>query len=60
MKVYCFRAPRSIHAVVASQSAISAPVGHQPSLFGQMATTASAMAVGSAVGHTIGAAITGS
>ncbi|XP_076452813.1 coiled-coil-helix-coiled-coil-helix domain-containing protein 2-like [Babylonia areolata] len=32
----------------------------QPGLFAQMATTAAGVAVGSAVGHTIGAAMTGS
>ncbi len=36
-----------------------APVGRQPGLFGQMAATAGGVAVGSAVGHTIGAALTG-
>lgn len=37
----------------------AAPVGRQPGLFAQMAATAGGVAVGSAVGHTIGAAITG-
>ena len=36
-----------------------APVGRQPGLFGQMAATAGGVAVGSAVGHTLGAALTG-
>ncbi|CAF1363128.1 unnamed protein product [Adineta ricciae] len=45
--------------VVAPQPAISAPVGRQPGLFGQMPATAGGIAVGSAVGHSIGAAITG-
>ena len=36
-----------------------APQGRQPGLFGQMAATAGGVAVGSAIGHTIGAAITG-
>jgi coiled-coil-helix-coiled-coil-helix domain-containing protein 2 len=36
-----------------------APVGRQPGLFAQMAATAGGVAVGSAVGHTIGAAMTG-
>lgn len=36
-----------------------APAGRQPGLFAQMAATAGGVAVGSAVGHTIGAAITG-
>lgn len=31
----------------------------QPGLFGQMAATAGGVAVGSAIGHTMGAAITG-
>ncbi|XP_014671356.1 PREDICTED: coiled-coil-helix-coiled-coil-helix domain-containing protein 2-like [Priapulus caudatus] len=31
----------------------------QPGLFAQMATTAAGVAVGSAIGHTIGAAMTG-
>jgi len=33
--------------------------GRQPGLFAQMATTAAGVAVGSAVGHTIGAAMSG-
>lgn len=37
----------------------AAPAGRQPGLFAQMAATAGGVAVGSAVGHTIGAAITG-
>jgi hypothetical protein len=36
-----------------------APQGRQPGLFGQMAATAGGVAIGSAVGHTIGAALTG-
>ncbi|CAF3835216.1 unnamed protein product [Adineta steineri] len=55
--------PRSTHAIVAPPPAvpapIMAPVGRQPGLFGQMAATAGGVAVGSAVGHTIGAALTG-
>ena len=37
----------------------AAPAARQPGLFGQMAAMAGGVAVGSAVGHTIGAAITG-
>jgi len=36
-----------------------APQGRSPGLFGQMAATAGGVAIGSAVGHTIGAALTG-
>ncbi|CAF4415719.1 unnamed protein product [Rotaria sp. Silwood2] len=36
-----------------------APQGRQPGLFSQMAATAGGVAIGSAVGHTIGAAISG-
>ncbi len=38
---------------------VAAPQGRQPGLFGQMAATAGGVAIGSAVGHTIGAALTG-
>lgn len=38
---------------------VMAPQGRSPGLFGQMAATAGGVAVGSAVGHTIGAALTG-
>ncbi|VVT52052.1 uncharacterized protein SAPINGB_P003301 [Magnusiomyces paraingens] len=38
-------------------TAVAAP--QQPGLFAQMATTAAGVAVGSAVGHTIGAGLTG-
>lgn len=38
---------------------MAAPQGRQPGLFAQMAATAGGVAVGSAVGHTIGAAMTG-
>lgn len=38
---------------------IVTPAPRQPGLFGQMAATAGGVAVGSAVGHTLGAAITG-
>lgn len=43
--------------VAAPTSAVGAP--QQPSMFQQMAATAGGVAVGSAVGHTIGAGITG-
>uniref|UniRef100_A0A034UZE5 Coiled-coil-helix-coiled-coil-helix domain-containing protein 2, mitochondrial n=1 Tax=Bactrocera dorsalis TaxID=27457 RepID=A0A034UZE5_BACDO len=43
-------------AVQAAPSAVGAP--QQPSMFQQMAATAGGVAVGSAVGHTLGAGIT--
>lgn len=43
----------------AAPAPVMAPQGRQPGLFGQMAATAGGVAIGSAVGHTIGAAITG-
>ncbi|XP_036344404.1 coiled-coil-helix-coiled-coil-helix domain-containing protein 2-like [Rhagoletis pomonella] len=46
--------PAPVHA---APSAVGAP--QQPSMFQQMAATAGGVAVGSAVGHTIGAGITG-
>jgi hypothetical protein len=44
---------------VAAPAPVAAPQGRQPGLFGQMAATAGGVAIGSAVGHTIGAALTG-
>jgi hypothetical protein len=38
---------------------VQQPVQKQPGMFAQMATTAAGVAVGSTVGHVIGAAITG-
>jgi hypothetical protein len=43
----------------AAPAPVAAPQGRQPGLFGQMAATAGGVAIGSAVGHTIGAAMTG-
>ncbi|CAF0920753.1 unnamed protein product [Rotaria sp. Silwood1] len=43
----------------AAPAPMMAPQGRQPGLFGQMAATAGGVAIGSAVGHTLGAAITG-
>jgi hypothetical protein len=43
----------------AAPTPVAAPQGRQPGLFGQMAATAGGVAIGSAVGHTIGAALTG-
>ncbi len=43
----------------ATPAPVMAPQGRQPGLFGQMAAMAGGVAVGSAVGHTIGAALTG-
>lgn len=40
-------------------SAVGAAQPRQPGLFGQMASTAVGVGIGSAVGHTVGAAITG-
>ncbi|KAI9193581.1 uncharacterized protein BJ171DRAFT_525123 [Polychytrium aggregatum] len=48
-------APAPAPAAVAAP----APAPQQPGLFAQMATTAAGVAVGSAVGHTIGAGLTG-
>ncbi|KAJ2263525.1 hypothetical protein GGI01_000690, partial [Coemansia sp. RSA 376] len=62
---------RSAHTMAAPapmrQAAPPAPVQHapataqpqQPSMFAQMAATAGGVAVGSAIGHTVGAAVTG-
>lgn len=43
----------------AAPTPVTAPQGRSPGLFGQMAATAGGVAIGSAVGHTIGAALTG-
>ncbi|UJR38097.1 hypothetical protein I4U23_030777 [Adineta vaga] len=57
------RAPAPTRAVAsrppAAPAPVTAPQGRQPGLFGQMAATAGGVAIGSAVGHTIGAALTG-
>ncbi|KAF9928570.1 hypothetical protein FBU30_002308 [Linnemannia zychae] len=50
--------PQQMTAPPAQPSAMAAPAPQQPGLFAQMATTAAGVAVGSAVGHTIGAGIT--
>lgn len=61
--MFCFRAPPPPRAVAhpppAAPTPVMAPQGRQPGLFGQMAATAGGVAIGSAVGHTIGAALTG-
>ncbi|CAF0826727.1 unnamed protein product [Rotaria sordida] len=52
--------PRAVaHPPPAAPAPVMAPQGRQPGLFGQMAATAGGVAIGSAVGHTIGAAMTG-
>ncbi|GMM48151.1 Mix17 protein [Pichia kluyveri] len=58
-------APAASYRGPATTSAAPAPVGapaavapQQPGLFAQMATTAAGVAVGSAVGHTLGAGLT--
>ncbi|CAF2034845.1 unnamed protein product [Rotaria magnacalcarata] len=52
--------PRAVaHPPPAAPAPVTAPQGRQPGLFGQMAATAGGVAIGSAVGHTIGAAMTG-
>ncbi|XP_055844769.1 coiled-coil-helix-coiled-coil-helix domain-containing protein 10, mitochondrial [Episyrphus balteatus] len=45
--------------VAAAPSALGSPAPQQPSMFQQMAATAGGVAVGSAVGHVVGAGITG-
>lgn len=50
--------PQQMTAPPAQPSAMAHPAPQQPGMFAQMATTAAGVAVGSAVGHTIGAGIT--
>lgn len=50
------RSPAAAAAPAAAPQAAAAP--QQPGLFAQMATTAAGVAVGSAVGHTLGAGLT--
>ncbi|XP_045447785.1 coiled-coil-helix-coiled-coil-helix domain-containing protein 2-like [Melitaea cinxia] len=56
-------APRSSNVPARAPPSTPAPVAagqpQQPSLFGQMAATAGGVAVGSAVGHMAGSALTG-
>ncbi|KAG0218086.1 hypothetical protein BGX33_008620 [Mortierella sp. NVP41] len=50
--------PQQMTAPPAQPSAMAHPAPQQPGLFAQMATTAAGVAVGSAVGHTLGAGLT--
>ncbi|KAF9180016.1 Coiled-coil-helix-coiled-coil-helix domain-containing protein 2 [Haplosporangium sp. Z 767] len=50
--------PQQMTAPPAQPTAMAQPAPQQPGMFAQMATTAAGVAVGSAVGHTIGAGIT--
>ncbi|KAF8944704.1 hypothetical protein BGZ47_003894 [Haplosporangium gracile] len=50
--------PQQMTAPPAQPSAMAHPAPQQPGMFAQMATTAAGVAVGSAVGHTLGAGIT--
>lgn len=51
-----YRGPATSAPVAAAAPAAAAP--QQPGMFAQMATTAAGVAVGSAVGHTMGAGLT--
>ncbi|KAF9432997.1 hypothetical protein BGZ76_010023 [Entomortierella beljakovae] len=50
--------PQQMTAPPAQPTAMAHPAPQQPGMFAQMATTAAGVAVGSAVGHTIGAGLT--
>lgn len=53
------RAPTQQHSAYSQPPATAASQPRQPGLFAQMASTAAGVAVGSAVGHTLGAGLTG-